>query len=72
MLQGNSSVRNEQVYRPVTKQVCRKVHYDEVCKDLTTEECSQVPNKYCNDVADKEYPTTYVFQEPFVMTSQKL
>ena len=36
------------------------MHYKEVCEDQTTEECSQVPKEYCNDVADRQCHTTYV------------
>ena len=34
----------------MTRQVCEKVHYQEVCRDVTTQECSQQPQEQCREV----------------------
>ena len=36
--------------KPVTRQVCEKVHYAPVCRDVITQECSQVPKEECRKV----------------------
>ena len=39
--------------KPVTRQVCEKVHYAPVCRDVITQECSQVPKEECRQVPEE-------------------
>ena len=39
--------------KPVTRQVCEKVHYAPVCRDVITQECSQVPKEDCRQVPEE-------------------
>ena len=56
--------------KPVTRQVCEKVHYAPVCRDVITQECSQVPKEECRQVprpSAKEVRSRY--QPSYIPTS---
>ena len=54
------SIRYEQLYDPVSKKMWEMGIYQQICYNVTTEECNQVPRENCKDHVDRVDSVHYV------------